>query len=378
MNNDLLYLYSIIKKNPPKSSDIYEQKKLINKKLHLLYSKYLPMTNDNSNNNYIEKDFTYKYNYQRYDGELVYNDFVKKFYNLENVHSKAIFTSSGMSSIFAVLAALSYHKNYMVKYHKDIYFETQKIIKKLPFKKKNVRKIYYLDTISNYFSFDSQYKNSIVIIDTTCYHSFDFKNMVNKLLNNNCFCILVRSHTKLDMLGLEYSTLGSIIYLIPSGINKKRFSKYKEIIDNSMNILGCLGMFAQESNIFPLLINKKIIDLNKKRINRIKRNNRYFFDKMKDYLLISKHNLFCITKDINNYSNEDLKRIVKCFSETNKDICRFSASFGFDYIAIDTYIDLNNKKNVIRISIGDVENKIIDAFIKKIVILLKELKNDKI
>ena len=41
----------------------------------------------------------------------------------------------------------------------------------------------------------------------------------------------------------------------------------------------------------------------------------------------------------------------------------YSGSFGFDYIAVDTYIDLNSKKNTIRISIGDVEQKTIDRFI---------------
>lgn len=373
MNKDIEYLYNILSKKPKKFKKKFDYKEDIKKELHLQYDRFLPLTNQNNDYNYINDKFNYTFNYQRYDSNLSYDKFIKNFYNLSNVHSKIIFTNCGMSSIFGVLSSFAVSGKYRLIYDKDIYFETQKIINNFKNFKHGYTKIYYLDTISDSFSFCCELKDSIVIVDTTCYSSICFKQLIEKLLNNNCFCILVRSHTKLDMLGLEYSTLGSIVFLIPNNINNKKFEKYKKIIQNSINILSNLGMFAQENNIFPLLNDKKIIELNRDRIERMQHNNEYFFKSMKNEFELHKHKLFLTTNKIKKYNIDVLKSKLIIFAKNNDEICKFSCSFGFDYIAIDTYIDLIDNKNVIRISIGDVEKHDIDIFVSKFKKLLKEL-----
>ena len=94
---------------------------------------------------------------------------------------------------------------------------------------------------------------------------------------------------------------------------------------------------------------------------------------MKNKFELHKHKLFLTTKKIKNYDVDVLKSKLINFAKNNYEICKFSCSFGFDYIAIDTYIDLIDNKNVIRISIGDVEKEDIDIFVSKISKLLKEL-----
>lgn len=373
MNKDIEFLYNIVDKKPKKNLSKFANKEFINKELHLKYDHFLPVTNQNGNYTYNNDQFEYTFNYQRYDGNLSYNNFVKNFYKLSDVHSKTIFTSCGMSSIFGVLSALSVTGKYNIIFEKDIYFETQKIINNLIGFKKRYTPICYLDTISDTFSFDYDLKNSIVVIDTTCYSSLCFKHMLEKLLNNNCFCILVRSHTKLDMLGLEYSSLGSIVYLLPDKVQSKKFKEYKIIIEKSMEILSCLGMLAQEKNIFPLLNNSNVITLNKKRIERIQHNNEYFYKAVQNEFALHKHKLFLTTNKLKNYNIDILKSKLIEFAKKNDDICKFSGSFGFDYIAVDTFMDLIEKKNVIRISIGDVDKEEIDTFADRIKEFLKEL-----
>lgn len=373
MNKDIEFLYNIIDKKPKKYTSRFAHKEYINKELHLKYDRFLPVTNQNENYTYTNNQFEYVFNYQRYDGNLSYNNFVKNFYKLSDVHSKTIFTSCGMSSIFGVLSAISLSGKYNVIFDKDIYFETQKIINNLNSFKKRYTPIHYLDTISDNFSFNCDFENAIVVIDTTCYSSFCFKQMLEKLLNNNCFCILVRSHTKLDMLGLEYSSLGSIVYILPAKVQNKKFKEYKNIIQTSMEVLSCLGMLAQEKNIFPLLNDSSVIKLNKERIERIQCNNEYFYEAVQSQFELHKHKLFLTTSKLKNYNIDVLKVKLMEFAKRNDDICKFSGSFGFDYIAVDTFMDLIEKKNVIRISIGDVDKKEIDTFVDRIKELLKEL-----
>ena len=333
----------------------------INSLLRVKYRIDLPLTNKN-NDFFIKENYTFNYNYQRFDSQLNYNDYVSNFYNINDIHSKTIFTNCGMSSIFCVLYAISRIGNYKVVYEKDTYFETQKIIKSLNLN--HGKKIIYYDTISDNFNFDSKVNNKIIIIDTTCYHSYDFKEFITKLLNNNNFVIAVRSHVKLDMLGLEYAFLGSTTFFLSDKTNKTQLNNYKKIIYNTINIGGNIGVIASEKCIFPLLNNIDFIKLNDYRIRRIKFNKKYFYEKNNENkcLTLHNHNLF-LTLITNTNNIQELIDIVKSIAINSKGLCYYSSSFGFDYIALDTYFDFCSKKNTIRISIGDVSKKVLNDFI---------------
>ena len=349
-----------------------ELKTNINKLLKEKYIHNYPLTNINKKNN-MSDIYNFNYNYQRFDASLTYNNFEEIFYNIKGIHSKTIFTNCGMSSIFAVLFNLSKVGKYKISLEKDSYFETQQLLKKL-----NLsfgKKITYLDTISDSFTFDCNDKNGIVIIDTTCYHPHKFKNLIKKIIENKNLCILLRSHVKLDMLGLETTFLGSITFFISPKTTSRRFNKIKKIIKNISEFCGNTGILATENNIFPLLNDKDFIELNKKRVERIIKNNIYFYNKIKTKgnITLHKHNLFS-TIIVNNCEVKDLIEFLKKEAEKTNGLFFYSGSFGFDYIAVDTYIDLNNNKNTIRISIGDVDKYTIDTFIK----YMKDLDYDKI
>lgn len=352
-NKELIYFETILSKK-------IKNKNEINKMIKEKYNNYFSLTNVNSSNK-INDIYSFNYEYQRYDSKLIYNNFEKQFYNLENSHSKTYFTNCGMSAIFSLLLSLKLNDKFNIVHSEDIYFETKKIIN--IFKLKKGKRIYYYDSISNSFDLNINIKESIIVIDTTCYHPSYYTDYINNLLLNNNIVILVRSHVKLDMLGLEYSYLGSISYLIPYNIDRKRFKLIKNIIQKAMDICGNVGLYAMENNIFPLLNEPKFINLNKERIIRINNNNEYFYNKIKnDNIRLHKHKLF-LTLNVSSQDISELIEYVRNLSLESKGLFYYSSSFGFDYIALDTYFDLISKKNTIRISIGDVDKKIIDKFI---------------
>lgn len=338
-----------------------KSKKIINNLLREKYNHNHALTNINKLNS-VNDIYQYNYNYQRFDSNLSYNNFEETFYNIKGIDSKTIFTNCGMSSIYALLFNLSKIGKYKIKLENDSYFETQQLLKKLDLN--FGKKVIYLDTISDKYKFECNEKNSIVIVDTTCYHPHKFKKLIGTLIKNNNLCILVRSHVKLDMLGLEYTFLGSITFLLPKELTKKRFNKIKKLIKNTIDFCGNTGVIATEKNIFPMLSDKGFINLNKDRVRRLNENNLYFYKKIKKYKKVElhEHNLFS-TIIINNSDIKKTIEFLKTESEKSKGLFFYSGSFGFDYIAVDTYFDLNNNKNTIRISIGDVDKKTIDCFV---------------
>ena len=117
-----------------------------------------------------------------------------------------------------------------------------------------------------------------------------------------------------------------------------------------------------------MLNNVDFINLNRKRIKRINDNNKYFYDKVKDIFNITLHRHYLFsTISVSNNNFQELLSFIKKISLDSNGLFNFSSSFGFDYIAVDTYYDLNRSNNTIRVSIGDVTKKIIDDFIDYLV-----------
>lgn len=366
MNNDINFLEKITKYKKDNYKNNFEYKQILKVQLKNKFIKHFPLSNINEQYDF-DNTYKYEFDYQRYDSNLEYKNYFERFYNINDLKTKTIFTSSGMSAINSIINTLNQKAKYNIEFSKDIYFETQKLIKMFSIKRAK-SKILWLDTISYKYDFDIKNidRYEIIVIDTTCFHSHLFKELIYKIIKYNKLCILVRSHTKLDMLGLEYCTLGSITYILPHKIDMIQWKKYKEMIIFNLEYIGNSGLGITEYNIFPLLNNEEFILLNKERIERIKSNNNYVYSKLSSNykFIIPNHSLFILLNIRSNLNLKELKNIIFDFCKKYHNICCFSPSFGFDYIALDTYYDYNMKNYTIRISVGDVDNDIIAKFIE--------------
>lgn len=335
----------------------------------------------NITNSDVEKDKTiftnpkisFRYSYARFDSYINYSDFLTDFYYINNkkYKTKLFFTNSGMSAITSLLMALKQiYKDYQFLFpDKDVYFETYDFYNK--YIKENTcgeRKIVYIDTIAKLFDAD-KYLNFLnvnndifaIIIDTTCFMPSDLKKFISNILEKNIFCILIRSHTKLDMLGAELSSLGSLLYLIPNDIGDNEFEIIKKIIAESYYVLGKFGSLCLPENFPEIIFDKSFKKINEQRIKRIEKNNYSLFTYLKDSInrgrvILPAHKKFVLYIIDNNISCNDQNEIIekKIKKLVNNDCQLYSAcSFGFDYIALDSYYDINEKNYVIRISMND-------------------------
>lgn len=335
----------------------------------------------NITNSDVEKDKTiftnpkisFRYSYARFDSYINYSNFLTDFYYINNkkYKTKLFFTNSGMSAITSLLMALKQIcKDYQFLFpDKDVYFETYDFYNK--YIKENTcgeRKIVYIDTIAKLFDAD-KYLNFLnvnndifaIIIDTTCFMPSDLKKFISNILEKNIFCILIRSHTKLDMLGAELSSLGSLLYLIPNDIGDNEFEIIKKIIAESYYVLGKFGSLCLPENFPEIIFDKSFKKINEQRIKRIEKNNYSLFTYLKDSInrgrvILPAHKKFVLYIIDNNISCNDQNEIIekKIKKLVNNDCQLYSAcSFGFDYIALDSYYDINEKNYVIRISMND-------------------------
>lgn len=352
----------------------------------------------NITNSDVERDKTiftnpkisFRYSYARFDSYINYSDFLADFYYINNkkYKTKLFFTNSGMSAITSLLMALKQIcKDYQFLFpDNDVYFETYDFYNK--YIKENTcgeRKIVYIDTIAKLFD-AYKYLNFLnvsndifaIIIDTTCFMPSDLKKFISNILEKNIFCILIRSHTKLDMLGAELSGLGSLLYLIPNDIGDNEFKIIKKIIAESYYVLGKFGSLCLPENFPEIIFDKSFKKINEQRIKRIEKNNYSLFTYLKNSIyrgsvILPAHKKFVLYIIDNNIScknqNEIIERKIKKLVNNDYQLY-FACSFGFDYIALDSYYDINEKNYVIRISMND---SICDETILK---KIKEFIND--
>ena len=226
------------------------------------------------------------------------------------------------------------------------------------------KKIVYIDSIAKKYNFENYkkiIKNSenifLIIIDTTCFLPQEFSELVSLILKKDILCILVRSHTKLDMFGAEISSMGSILYLIPDNSN---FEIIKNIIKENYYLLGKFGTLCLPEKFPEFIFEKKFRLINDERIKRIENNNFHLYKFLKNNLkkgriILPNHQkfvLYILENKKMSMNKNSLDNIIKEFAKNKTEI--FSAcSFGFDYIALDSYYDINENGYVIRISMND-------------------------
>ncbi len=362
--------------------------------INKLLNKRVPITNKNNTktiNIFDNNKFLYEYSYNRYDSYINYPNFDKEFYKVKatkKYKSKVFFTNSGMSAITALLLALN---NVLGDFSfifpdEDIYFETYDFINKYVSKKhKGNMKILYLDTISQKFNI-KKYETLIakndalfaVVIDTTCFIPEEITSLIKQVLAKNKLCILVRSHTKLDMMASEISSLGSLLYLIPNNIQPNYFNNIKKIIAESYYLLGKFGALCLPDKFPEFIFNDEFKKINNERIKRIENNNYFLYLYLKENLkkgkvILPEHKKFVLyALDMDSILDEQYKKIEEKIKKfvINEDDIFYACSFGFDYIALDAYYDINFKNYVIRISMND------NLDIKSQSLKIKEFIND--
>jgi len=337
-------------------------------------------TNLNVAKNYELGDFILKYNYQRFDSSFLVEKFAERFYKITGDYSEfKLFTNSGMSAISSFFLSLNSISKFRVVYDEDIYFETklffqEKCLKNLFVKNVFPPKILYIDSIA--------YKNGLlkkrnweqyfaIVIDNTCWYSNEFSKEITEIIAKGKICILLRSHTKLDMMGSDVVKLGSIVYLLPKYMKNRDYQIIEAIIKKNFYYLGVIGGFPELYEIPEFLLSAKFHKINNERIIYIRKNNALLYRELlaqKIAVILPEHQLFCLVKCGNELHEADLKRKIQHWvNGFDFDMLpiKFAGSFAFDFIAVDTYNCAIDHCMKIRISFGDLPEEYVNTFVQE-------------
>lgn len=266
--------------------DVYNLKMFLRNKLREKYFNYMDLTSMNSGDVVKENGIAYKFKYQRFDGQCIV-DFEKNVIPVitDCKEQKTYWTTSGMGAITSLLCSIHLMKKYHFIYTKDIYFESIQLIERLHLNDMNIYNVVYLDSIQiNFYECFSTLKDinaKFAILDSTC---LDYKNeemIIAELCRKFSACVVIKSHTKLDMLGTEFSQLGSITYYIGENIENTTSRYIKNIYELNIELIRHLGIFAKPFDIPVFWNHDDFIEINTRRISKIKECNTYAFNQMK-------------------------------------------------------------------------------------------------
>lgn len=348
-------------------------------------------------------DMQLSYNYQRFDLKMEGSANNCQSYDSTSLpphRSKVLFVSSGMSSISVMFSALHktlYKQRSSLVISQDSYFETIKYVERYCPGISRIsldnnillrNNVLYLDSISvrNHFFYLRSHDFSelmLVLIDSTCYEndSVMIKKILCKCIRENVVCIMLRSHIKLDCLGLEYARLGSITFIIPPLLTRIKIDVCKSLIIQTSDLIAKTGTIFSPHAIFPLNNSEEFKILNKERVNLIRKNNCYA---AKQVLLKSDakfniqryhHGLF-FTIETNTQSPSELSKQVNAYRERlnlRGIYAKIAPSFGFDFISLTNYIDMMSKRPVIRVATSDYCRDDINIFVDITIEWMKSL-----
>lgn len=334
--------------------------------------------------------FEFSYDYQRADLEVRGPSFYQ--FDTATPANETIYTSSGMAAISALLLALV-----RMMSEADVlalagsYGETLELIESHVRQLRLVRlksspdevasragrrRILLLDSSALAAAFEATLRCArphldLVIFDTTCFSSGSGR--IRRVLSwARCWetpIVLVRSHTKLDSLGLEYGRLGSAVFVCDNGVATAEQEWLKDLAREMRNAVRLFGGAALPSHFPPCVGTKAYRALADKRVAAILRNSRrtarYFASTLSGSAgeLHFGHGLYVTLAPKRLLDEKQAKQMAA-------DLCgdlakaglplRHAGSFGFDFGAAEWFRDTTRNRYMVRIAVPDLPTQLWD------------------
>jgi hypothetical protein len=341
--------------------------------------------------------FEFRYDYQRADLEVR----GPSFYALDKtVPAEIIYTSSGMAAISALLMATA-----LVLSEAEIlllphtYVETIELIdsharhlKPVTLAKSPAEiisrgsrrpRILLLDSCTLAAAFDATLECAsasvdLVIFDTTCFSSGSGRiaRVLRWARRAALPLVLVRSHTKLDSLGVEYGRLGSALFVGSRDESDRTEQKFLQSLSFEMRkavrLFGCAALPAH----FPPYVGAPAYrTLTDRRVAAMLRNNRRtarLFSTMLAGLSAELHyahglyvTLACSRRLDENKVREVTAELCAGLDRTGLPL-RHAGSFGFDFGAAEWGRDRSRDRYVVRIAVPDLPTALWDEYSRAI------------
>jgi hypothetical protein len=208
----------------------------------------------------------------------------------------------------------------------------------------------------------------LVVFDTTCFatSSGRIRAVVSRSRMANVPIILLRSHTKLDSLGIEYSRLGSVVVIVPTGASAERRRLTERLAEAMQTAIRLFGAAAVPEHLPPFAAGREWRALYCDRVARIVHNNRSAARALASSLQgrakvrCYQHGLF-LTLDLGAAWNEVMARgraedLADALRRSGLPV-RHAGSFGFDFVVVDGYPAADDDRFVVRIGFADLPDE---------------------
>ncbi len=358
-------------------------------------------------------DYAVSYSYQRMDLHVncavEYDPAATRGADVESAVSW--YASSGMSAIAATLIGLeaAVSESAQIWTHADCYFET------LEFLKRYCRKttvtlceletqlergpsdplnciaglvILYLDSAASSPNVEriagsldpSGSGYSLVMFDTSCFElsSSTITTAVCRFMKLGLPTLLLRSHLKLDFLGIEYARLGSVTFLIPLNCDVARRQLVIAIAKECRAAARYFGLTPPIACLYPRLDQEEFHALNRRRVDLIRYNNLYVAKSVRQILasICSRvtvrtfgHGLYFTLDFPSVFSADRLqslqRQLVELMRRHGID-AKIAASFGWDCTTLVVYQIGGTTQRALRVAVADHP----DAVIRNLALIL--------
>ena len=335
--------------------------------------------------------FTFSFGYQRADLEVRGPPIYPTVHGIRvDRRESTIYTGSGMSAIAALLnALLQLNERIEVIAPPDCYVETRELMATLgsrirvlqltPHSRLSARegagsRILWIDSsvrrsFSSWLSAIAQ-DIDLVVFDTTCFWrgSSKIARTVQRAMQSGVAIALVRSHGKLDSLGIEYGRLGSVVLVMPPADAKAPTSGWMKLASKVHDAVRLLGAGPVLAHFPPFDSSDDYHVCSRVRTVSIIRSTRRLAHVLRSSLpaqaLTSfQHGLF-LTIALNGTACTD--ELEHYASELSIELAfrglpvKHAGSFGFDFVAVEICTDPINGTNAIRIAGADLPLPMID------------------
>lgn len=333
--------------------------------------------------------FEFKYDYQRADLEVR----GPSIYPMQSIAAgEIIYTSSGMAAMSALLLA---SRNLVSE--ADIlvlpgsYGETSELIESHVRHLRVVRlerllgdvpasrrpKVLLFDSCVPAEAYESTLNClsphlDLIVFDTTCFSvgSGRIRRVLRWAQTSQIPIVLVRSHTKLDSLGVEYGRLGSIVFVTSE--DRRPMTKERLLQDfarETRNAVRLFGGAAIPAHFPPFVGAESYRALTNKRIAAILRNcrgtARYFTTALPGATaeLHFAHGLYVMLASDRALDEQEARQVATDLSDDLSKVglpVRHAGSFGFDFVATEWCYHRPSSRYVVRIAVADLATSLWD------------------
>lgn len=336
----------------------------------------------------ISGPFEFSYDYQRADLRVR----GPSFYEHETGStSETIYTASGMAAISALLLASA-----RIIERADIlvlpgsYGETLELIDrfvphlrlvalKLPlreaFASAGSLRIFLLDSCTAAETFEAALRCNgsaldLLIFDTTCFagRSGRIRRVLRWAKRSGIPVVMVRSHNKLDSLGVEYGRLGSAVFVRWSGQGTEAScSMVERWAAETRNAVRLLGGAALPAHFPPYVGSAAYWALTKRRVAAILRNGRLAARLFAHELpalsaeLHFTHGLYVTLRGRHALDEASARRAAEAMSgDLGRDgyPIRHAGSFGFDFAATEWFHNATTDQYSVRVAVPDLPTEL--------------------